>query len=63
MRRESSRKSISGRCPQVNWLDSGDDGADGVSEGISKILGGDGVGGGSLCRRRFEDLLSLYMSE
>ena len=67
VRRESSRKSISGCCPQVNWLDSGDDGADSVSEGISigmsKILGGDGVGGGtcSLCRRRFKDLLSLDM--
>ena len=54
VRRESSRKSINGRCPQVNWLNSGDDG---VSEGIS--IGGDGVGGGSLCGRCLKDLLSL----
>ena len=60
VRRESSRKSISGRCPQVNWLDSGDDGvSEGISIGMSRLLGGDGVRGGSLCGRRLKDLLSL----
>ena len=51
---------MSGRCPHVtNWLDSGEDGADCVSKGISTVLGGEGVGEDSLCEWRFKDLLSL----